>query len=125
MPELLKRIEQIKQSQVVKSVELLPEVKSTITSSNIDDNLELLKSHYPINIDRCVIEGGKKLVIDIRWPSEEASRKNRMVLSIRENHIAFMGSPINQYLLIEGDDTSKKELVSEYLAQTFTNPQVI
>lgn len=120
------KIATIEASRQIKHVELSPEVAKTLSKTQIDLMLGELSQSHPVTIGKDVVEDGERLIVVIKWPSGIPSEQNRILLSFRENRVSFIGDiHTNQYLVLKGTDIGNTELVEEYLARTFTNPQVI
>ena len=123
---VIERIQKIEASKPYVPIVLLPGVLATVSESHLDTILGDLSKAYPIVVDRNIIEGGKKLVVDIKWPSDASLTQNRMVLSVREGRLAFMGNITNnQYLVLERNDIGNVDLVEECIVSTFTNHQLV
>ena len=127
---LLENIKKLKQlSPEAGPVQLSNKVQETLTISKIDGFLEELVGEYKdVELEKDIIEGGERLILIAKWSNDKTKSKERIVLSVRSNTIAFIGSSEagnNQFIRLSGGDLSNSKMVSETLAKTILNPFTI
>jgi hypothetical protein len=99
-------------------------LQGIIDKSRIIDLFEQL-GQTPIEIEKEVIENGKKMVLAAKW-GVGASPHSQIIVSITESSISFIGDAANsQYIRLVGKDMRNLQKIEESLKDTFSNPQTI
>jgi len=120
MQERIRRLHEDREVMTTIPTSRLQEV---LARSRVETAVQQLSSLDEVEVQKEVIEQGRKMVIVVKWPPESQECK-RLVISVREESLAFIGDhESGQYLSIEGVDVYDRALVEEYLALTFVNPQ--
>jgi len=102
-----------------------PAVKRVLDSTSINSLLDEFKEHQKgVEIEQTVLEEGKRVVSVVRWNQGELNKPTQIVISTRDNTMAFIGNT-NQFIKLEGNQLSDKELVTTSLAQTIVNPSIV
>lgn len=123
LAEAIRKIVTSKNNECV-SLAPTPELQGVIDRSKILDLFEQLRD-TPIESDREIIEGGKKMVITAKWEQKSGSRL-QMIVSITESSISFIGNHSNnQYIRLEGKNMHDLKKIEISLKKTFSNPQAI
>ena len=103
-----------------------PKLQKVLAKSGVETSVEKLSELTEVEVNKELIEGGKKMIIVAKWPTQDEGVQNQLVVSVREDSISFIGdAPSNQYLRMEGAEISNRDLAEEYLARTFVNPSRI
>lgn len=122
-------VDRIKNLQEARKIpEVIPSTKlqEVLTKSGVETLVGKLPELTKVEVNKELIEGGKKMVIVAKWPTQDERVQNQLVISVCEDSISFIGdAPSNQYLRMEGAEISNRDLAEEYLARTFVNPSKI
>lgn len=124
--DIAERIRYLQEAR--KLPEVVPSIKlqKVLAKSRVETLIEKLPGLKKVEVNKELIEGGKKMVIVARWPTQDERIQNQLIISVREDSVSFIGdTPSNQYLRMEGTEISNRDLAEEYLARTFVNPSKI
>lgn len=120
--------EKIQDLSTVKPLEkmaqqLTPKLQRIIDTSGILGVITQLHELTPFTEKRDIIENGTKMCIDIQW-GENSLTRNRMVISVTENALSFMGND-EVYERLTGQQITDLDLVEKSFARIYLNPQKI
>lgn len=124
--DIAERIRYLQEAR--KLPEVVPSIKlqKVLAKSRVETLIEKLPGLKEVEVNKELIEGGKKMVIVVKWPTQNERVQNQLVISVCEDAVSFIGDvPSNQYLRMEGAEISNRDLAEEYLAKTFVNPSKI
>jgi hypothetical protein len=121
------RVESLQEA--AKSTEVRPtkELQRVLVKSGVEKVVEDFKRFLgDSKVTKEIQEEGKKMYIEIIWPQDNQNEYNRIVISVRETSIKFMGSSNpEQFIELEQGDMVSKDLMEDSLVQTFFHPSII
>lgn len=119
------RVEQLRKMSQETNVHPSSRLQEVLAKSRVEQAVQELSEINPLEIKKEVIEEGRKMVIVVKWPMSVGQGYQQIILSIREDSIAFMGrNNPQQYLRLEKEEVFRADLVEDYLARTFINPEI-
>lgn len=123
---VVERIKKLHEARKELVVAPSPKLQEVLAKSGVETLVGNLSKLTKIEVNKELIEGGKKMVIAAKWPTQDKGVQNQLIVSVREDSVSFIGdTPSNQYLRMECTEISNRGLVEEYLARTFVNPSKI
>lgn len=121
------RMESLKGAANNSEVQPTDGLRKTLLKSGIEGVVDDFGHNFANSkVTKEVQEEGKRMYLEILWPFDQQGEVNRIVVSVREDVIKFIGrSYPQQFLELKGEDLCSKELMEDSIVQTHLHPSVV